>query len=149
MLQSMGSQRVGHNWATEWNWTDTTWGHVALYINMYIPRWLSGKEPACQCRRHSRFRFNPWVRRISWSSKWQPALVFLPGKSHGHRSLMGYSPWGCREEDMTEWLSTCTSFNGEVSEIQKHELCEVMWVVRFETSCWFWLVFPYPRSISF
>ena len=34
--------------------------------------------------------------------KWQPTLVFLPGKSHGQRSLVGYSPWGCKELDMTE-----------------------------------------------
>ena len=37
--------------------------------------------------------------------KWQPVPVFLPGKSHGQRSLMGYSPWGHQELDMTERLS--------------------------------------------
>ena len=36
--------------------------------------------------------------------KWQPTPVLLPGKSHGWRSLVGYSPWGCKESDMTEWL---------------------------------------------
>ena len=35
---------------------------------------------------------------------WQPTPVFLPGKSHGWRSLVGYSPWGCKESDTTEWL---------------------------------------------
>ena len=40
--------------------------------------------------------FNPWVGKICWSRKWQPAPVFLPGKSHGQKSLMGYSPWGHR-----------------------------------------------------
>ena len=34
--------------------------------------------------------------------KWQPTPVFLPGESHGQRSLVGYSPWGCKEVDMTE-----------------------------------------------
>ena len=53
--------------------------------------WLSGKEAACQCRR---CRFNPWLWKIP-QSKRQPAPVFLPGKSHGQRSLSGYSPWGC------------------------------------------------------
>ena len=38
---------------------------------MRLPRWLSGKESACQCRRHRRCRFNPWVRKIPWSRKWQ------------------------------------------------------------------------------
>ena len=48
--------------------------------------------------------FNPWIRKIPWRRKWQPTPVFLPGKSHGWRSLVGYSPWGCRESDMTERL---------------------------------------------
>ena len=40
--------------------------------------------------------FNPWVGKISWRRKWQPTLVFLPGKSHEQRNLVGYSPWGCK-----------------------------------------------------
>ena len=40
-----------------------------------------------------RLGFNPWVRKISWRRKWQPTLIFLPGKSHGERSLMGYIHW--------------------------------------------------------
>ena len=36
--------------------------------------------------------FNPWVRKIPWGRKWQPTPAFLPGKSHGHWSLAGYSP---------------------------------------------------------
>ena len=39
-----------------------------------------------------------------WRRKWQPTPVLLPGKSHGWRSLVGYSPWGCKESDMIEWL---------------------------------------------
>ena len=46
--------------------------------------------------------FNPWVRKISCSRKWQPTPVFLPGKSHGQWSLVGYSPQGHKESDMTE-----------------------------------------------
>jgi len=41
-----------------------------------------------------------------WGGKWQPTLVFLSGKSHGQRSLVGYSPWSCKELDMTKWWST-------------------------------------------
>jgi len=47
-------------------------------------------------------RFNPWVRKIPWREKWQPTPVFLPGESHGQRSLVGYSPWGRKESDTTE-----------------------------------------------
>ena len=61
-----------------------------------LPRWLGAKEPACQCRRHQRCGFNPWVRKIPWSRKWQPTPVFLPRECHGERSLVGYSPRGCR-----------------------------------------------------
>ena len=46
-----------------------------------------------------------WVGKIPWSRTWQPTPVFLPGESHGQRSLAGYSPWGHKESDMTEWLS--------------------------------------------
>ena len=42
----------------------------------------------------------------SWRRKWQSTPVFLPGKSHGQRSLVGYSPWGCKESETTEQLST-------------------------------------------
>ena len=38
--------------------------------------------------------FDPWVGKIPWRRKWQPIPIFLPGKSHGQRSLVGYSPWG-------------------------------------------------------
>jgi len=41
--------------------------------------------------------FNPWVRKIPWRKKWQPTPVFFPGKSHGRRSLVDYSPWGHKE----------------------------------------------------
>ena len=61
-----------------------------------LPRWHSGKESACQCRAHKRRWFNPWVRKIPWSMKWQSTPVFLPGKFHGQRSLAGYSPWNHR-----------------------------------------------------
>ena len=44
-----------------------------------------------QCRRPG---VNPWVGTIPWRREWQPTPVFLPGESHGQRSLAGYSPWG-------------------------------------------------------
>ena len=47
---------------------------------------------------------NPWVGKIPWRRKRQPIQEFLPGKSHGRRNLVGYSPWGLKESDMTERL---------------------------------------------
>ena len=49
-----------------------------------------------------RLELDPWVRKIPWGRKWQSTPVFLPGKSHGQRSLVGYRPWGREEWDMTE-----------------------------------------------
>ena len=63
-LQSVGSRRVGHDWATSL----------------------------------SLFTF------VHWRRQWYPTPVLLPGKSHGQKSLVGYSPWDCEESDMTEQL---------------------------------------------
>ena len=49
-----------------------------------------------------RHEFNPWVGKIPWRRAWQPTPVFLPGESHGLKSLVGYGPEGCKESDMTE-----------------------------------------------
>ena len=43
-----------------------------------------------------------WVGKICWRRAWQPTPIFLPGESHGQRSLAGYSPWGRKESDTTE-----------------------------------------------
>ena len=67
-----------------------------------FPCVTSGKEPACQCWRHKRHEFDPWVGKIPWTRAWQPTPVSLPGESHGQRSLTGYSPWGHKELDTTE-----------------------------------------------
>ena len=64
-----------------------------------LPRWLSGKESTCQCRRYRKCGFNPWVWKIPWRRKWQPTPVFLPGESHGQRSLAGYSPRGLKKPE--------------------------------------------------
>ena len=49
---------------------------------------------------------DPWVGKIPWKRAWQPTLVFSLGESHGQRSLENYSPWGLKEWDTTETLST-------------------------------------------
>ena len=69
----LGSQRVGHNWVTELN------GKVGF------PCWLSDKESTCHwgwCG------FNPYVGKTPWRTKWQHTPIFLPGNSHGQRSLV-------------------------------------------------------------
>ena len=50
--------------------------------------------------------FDPWVGKVPWRRARQPIPVFLPGESHGQKSLVGCSPWGRTKSDMTEQLST-------------------------------------------
>ena len=76
---------------------------AGLRESLGFPGNASGKEPACQYKRRKRHRLVPWVGKISWRRrKWQPAPAFLPGKSHGQRSLVGHSSWGRKESDMTK-----------------------------------------------
>ena len=83
--------------------------HELTFPPSSLPGGTSGKEPSRQCRRCKRLSFNPWVGKIPWRRVWQPTPVFLPGESHGQRSLLGYSPWSHKEWAMT----------------QKHHLAEV------------------------
>ena len=71
-------------------------------MKLGFPGGASDKEPARQCRRHYRCRFNPSVGKIPWRRTWQPTPVFLPGESHGQRSLVGYSPECPKDLDMPE-----------------------------------------------
>ena len=64
------------------------------FVNpIQLPRWCSGKEPICQCKRCRRLGFHPWVPKILWKRAFP---LFLPGKLRGQRSLVGYSPWDGR-----------------------------------------------------
>ena len=60
-----------------------------------FPSGSRGKKKSI-CLECGRPRFNPWVGKIPWRRKWQPTLVFLPGKSYGQRNLVGCSPHDCR-----------------------------------------------------
>ena len=65
------------------------WRSALLILG--FPGGTSGKESACQGRRHKRRGFDPWVRKIPWRKSWQPTPVFLPGKSHEQGP--DKSPW--------------------------------------------------------
>ena len=73
------------------SWASWLYVYLTLVSKAGLPWWLNGKESSCQCRRQG---FDPWVEKIPWRREWQPTPVFLPGESHGQRSLTGYSPWG-------------------------------------------------------
>ena len=70
-----------------------------------LSMWQNGNKSAY--RRLKRHRFHPWVGKIPWCRIWQPTPVYLPGKSHGQTSLVGYSPWSHEESDTytaTQWI---------------------------------------------
>ena len=125
------------------------------WVGTGLPRWCSGKESTCQCRRYRRCRFNPWVGKIPWRRECQPIPVFLPGKFQGQRSLVSYSPWGGQELDTTEQLSThmhcCIPFsskycvilfykwaNGKMAEIIffQHFTAKSGHMIKFESGIW-------------
>ena len=89
--QSLLHRQEMHHWATR----------DALTCATEAPKGSPGvsvlkKKSAWRGRRRWRHGFDPRVEEIPWRRKWQPTPVFLPRKSHGQRSLVGYSPWGHR-----------------------------------------------------
>ena len=72
-----------------------------------------GKESACNAGEHG---FDPWVKKIPCRRERLPTPVFLPGLSHGRRSLVGHSSRGCKESDTTEQLTLSLSFSFKVTE---------------------------------
>ena len=100
-----------------------------------LPWCLSGKEFPCQYRR---CEFNPWVGKIPWKRKWQPTPVFLRGKSHGQRSLLGYSLWGPKRV-RHDW----------VNEQQQHSrlsclfhIAAVRFIAEVDENMWSWFRRP-------
>ena len=95
--------------------------HFQLYFKCLVsltglPWCLRWQRILFQCRRSKRHGFDPWVRKISWRREWQSTPAF-PGKFHGQRSLVGYSPWGHKESDMTDRLTLTLSRLIEQNEL--------------------------------
>ena len=91
-----------------------------------------GSDGKSVCLQWGRPRFDPWVGKMPWRRKWQPTRLLLSGKSHGWRSLVGYSSWGRKELDTTERLH----FGHHLSElrIQPHSSKQPVTPHRMETS---------------
>ena len=102
-LLSMGSHRVGHDWSNLAAAANNKlvkkkkfffkWMTVFPSIYpLYFPGGASGKEATWKCRSHNRYGFDPWHGKIPWRRARQPTLEFLPGESHGQRSVVDYTP---------------------------------------------------------
>ena len=152
LLWFMGLQRVGHDWATEMNWrwhfkfylrkilkNSTKYPNLKFWERVeHISFWVlinsafcllrgfpSGSDCKSVCLQWRRPRFDHWVGKIPWRRKWQPTPVFLPGKSHGLRSLR-YRPRGRKELDTTERLHFHLS------------LRRLTWKKALEMLMWYW-----------
>ena len=120
------------------------WSHTALGVQ------IPGLESACQCRRHKRRGFDPWMGKIPWRRAWQPTSVFSPGRSYGHRSVVGYSPWGhkdwsnnsCSYEQIASLLYPCLDFL--ICEMElKVTLSGLLWELRELTQWTLFLIYFY------
>ena len=90
---------------------------VLQYISK-LPWWLRWWSV---CVQYGRPGFNPWVGKVFRRRKWQPTPVLLLEKFRGLRSLVGYSPWGCKESDTTERLHF-TSLHASVKPLVSEQL---------------------------
>ena len=104
------------------NLTETTWDRIleSRTPNSELQCWVTGAPLSIKRFSHRHILIigilmyianagdardegsDPWVWKIPWRRKWHPTPAFLPEKSHGQRSLMGYSPKGHKESDTTE-----------------------------------------------
>ena len=87
---------LSHQWSPK-----LVWDHINLQTAKAILR-KKNKAESIVC--HD-FKLYYKAIVIKWRRKWQPTPVYLPGESHGQRSLVGCSPWGHTELGMTEWLT--------------------------------------------
>ena len=111
------------------------------WLGLWLPWWLRRI-----CLQYRRPRFNPWVRKIPWRREWQPTPVFLPGESHGQRSLVGDSPWGCRVGHDWETKHSTLRYLKVWLGLKDLLLSSLMWLSARPYSC---AVFPHMAVINF
>ena len=90
-----------------------------------LPWLLSDKESACQCRRCG---CDPSVSKIPCRRKWQPTPIFLPRKSHGQRSLTGYSPWDCQGSDMAGHSTAAAAAWTKIQPLKMKRTIDEVWL---------------------
>ena len=102
-----------------------------------LPWWIRQQGNYLQCQRP---RFDPWVGKIPWRREWQLSPVFRPGECHGQRNLAGYSPWGCKESDMTNTFSSLFHLCrwGDRLSDSSEELLQTGWGWEGQQIMWFW-----------
>ena len=89
---------------------------MAVSPSLGFPGGSDGKASACKCGRPG---FDPWVGQMPWRRKWQLTAVLLPGKFHGWKSLVGYSPGIAKSRT---WLSSFTGSSSSLKASAMHRL---------------------------
>ena len=98
ILQASILEWVATSFSRQSSWS-RTWTQVSYIAGEFFTTEPPGKATRTTRETHLpswQHRLDLWVRKIPWRRKWQFISVFLLGKSHGQRSLVGYSPWGCK-----------------------------------------------------
>ena len=103
-----GSSIHGIFRATVLEWGAIAFSHIQTYMYLYIYI-TPGASLVTQMVKNPPVMQDtwdhPWIGKILWRRKRQPTRIFLLRKSHGQKSLAGYSPWHCKEADTTERLT--------------------------------------------
>ena len=98
-----GNQHLKSNVTRQILWNKVSMSFIGILMG-YVEY-----EPLCQCRRHERHGFAPWVRKMPWRSAWQPTPVFFPGESQGRGILVGCRLWGTQSRTLLKLLSSSSS----------------------------------------
>ena len=136
--------RVGSLFLLQGNFLTQEWNQSLLHCRQILyqmsyredsvgpacPQWsfsggASGKEPSCQCRRHRRHRFIPWILKMPWRKAWQPTPVFLSGEYHGQKgtcwaTVHRFSKSGTQLKWLSTHMSPVSSLKWEPEFTKKH-----------------------------
>ena len=114
---------------------------LILFQEEGLPQWLSSKESTCNAGAAERCGFDPWVMKIPWRRAWQPIPIFLPGRPHRQRSLVGYTSCGHKRLRYAE--ATQHVYTDELEEPEFHPL-----YTGFNTAvCLIWLPCGFTKLI--
>ena len=101
--QGQGWDLVGFSFSPCYFFFPHLWG--VLFVCLTSPGFPGGSDGKPSPYNAGDWGLIPWVRKILWRRKWQPTPVLLPGKSHGRRNMVGYSPWGS-QRDGHDWVTS-------------------------------------------
>ena len=115
----------------------TQGSNLHLYVSWIgFPGGTHGKEPACQCRRWKRHRFNLWVGKIPWRRTWQPTPVFLPGESPGTEEPGGLQSTGLQSQTRLKRLNAHTRRRTHFIQAISHDYTKKTTVNQDSSSLW-------------